>query len=161
MKLLQILPCLALVNCATIVSKSSYPVTFTSSPSGCKVRVTDDKGTVVHQGVTPTSAVLSARGGYFKPAAYTVDFSRSGKAVQTIPLTATLDGWYFGNLIIGGLIGMLVVDPSSGAMWSLPESVNANLTPIASLEDPRSGKLRIVDRASLPKGLEKQLVALN
>jgi len=161
MKLLSILPFLALVNCATVVSKSSYPVSFTSNPSGCKVVVRNDKGAVVHQGVTPSSAVLSARGGYFKPASYTVDFSKSGRPAQSIQLTATLDGWYFGNLLVGGLIGMLVIDPSTGAMWSLPENVTANLTPIASLDAPRAGKIRIVDRATLPKGLEKQLVALN
>lgn len=161
MKLFYVLPFLALVNCATIVSKNSYPVSFSSNPSGCKVVVKDDKGAVVHQGLTPSSAVLSSRGGYFRPASYTIDFSKSGQPVQSVQLTATMNGWYLGNILIGGLIGMLVVDPSTGAMWSLPDNVNANLTPITSIDDARRGKIEFVDRATLPKELQKQLVALN
>jgi hypothetical protein len=36
-----------------------------------------------------------------------------------MPLKATLSGWYFGNIIFGGLIGMLAVDPATGAMWNI------------------------------------------
>jgi hypothetical protein len=34
-------------------------------------------------------------------------------------LTSTIDGWYWGNLLIGGIIGMVFVDPLTGAMWKL------------------------------------------
>jgi hypothetical protein len=32
-----------------------------------------------------------------------------------------LNKWYFGNILLGGVIGMLVVDPLTGAMYSLDE----------------------------------------
>jgi len=38
-----------------------------------------------------------------------------------------MSGWYWGNILIGGLIGMLVVDPLTGAMYKLPDGANANL----------------------------------
>ena len=38
-----------------------------------------------------------------------------------------MDGWYIGNIVFGGLIGWLVVDPASGAMWKLQDSVHGNL----------------------------------
>jgi hypothetical protein len=44
-------------------------------------------------------------------------------------LFSTVDGWYVaGNLFLGGLIGWLVIDPASGAMWKIdPEYVNVSL----------------------------------
>lgn len=38
-----------------------------------------------------------------------------------------MDGWYIGNLLFGGLIGMLIVDPATGAMYKLDDSVYATL----------------------------------
>ncbi len=44
-----------------------------------------------------------------------------------ITLTKKSNGWVWGNIIFGGLIG-LVVDASTGAMYKLtPEQVEANL----------------------------------
>jgi len=40
----------------------------------------------------------------------------------------TVDGWYFGNVLFGGLIGILIVDPATGAMYTLkPNELNINL----------------------------------
>jgi hypothetical protein len=160
MKYIVFVPFAMLASCASIVSKTSYPVNITSSPAGCHVTVKDQNGSVVHQGTTPTSVKLSARGGYFKPARYSFEFSKRGLPSQTVNLTAEMDGWYFGNVLIGGLIGMLVVDPATGAMWQLPENVNAHLTPIASISNGRGNILQVVDRSTLPAGLDSQLVAL-
>ncbi len=38
-----------------------------------------------------------------------------------------LDGWYFGNLIFGGLLGILIIDPATGAMWRLDETFTVYL----------------------------------
>ncbi len=46
---------------------------------------------------------------------------------MTTRLEATLDGWYIGNIIFGGLIGFLIVDPLTGAMWKLPEQAMTSL----------------------------------
>jgi hypothetical protein len=35
-------------------------------------------------------------------------------------INARIDGWYFANLFLGGWIGMLLVDPLTGAMWKIP-----------------------------------------
>lgn len=72
-----------------------------------------------------------------------------------------MNGWYMGNILIGGLVGMLVVDPASGAMWSLPDNVNANLTPLASVSDGNGKTVAIVDRNVVPADIQSRLVALN
>jgi hypothetical protein len=148
-----------MTSCASIVSKSEYPVSFTSNPAGCKVLVKKN-GMVIHQGVTPSMVTLSASEGYFTPAKYQVEFTKKGAPTLTVPLTADIDGWYFGNILFGGLIGMLIVDPATGAMWKLPENVNTSLTSIASVTSENGKTLRIVDRSAIPSNVESQLIAL-
>lgn len=160
MKPLIVLPIVLLFSsCASIVSKSQYPVSLTSSPSGCKV-VVKKNGEIVHQATTPSTVTLSSRGGYFQAAKYEVEFSKKGLPTQTVPLAAEMNGWYFGNFLFGGLIGLLIVDPATGAMWKLPENVNAPLAPLASLTDDNGRTLRIVDRSTIPASLESQLIAV-
>jgi hypothetical protein len=159
-KMSLIAPFAALMaSCASIVSKSEYPVSFTSSPAGCKVLVKKN-GMVIHQGVTPSMVTLPASGGFFSPAKYQVEFTKKGAPMQTVPLTADIDGWYFGNILFGGLIGMLIVDPATGAMWKLPENVNTSLTSLASVTSENGRTLKIVDRSAIPSNVESQLIAL-
>jgi hypothetical protein len=77
-----------------------------------------------------------------------------------VPLTADIDGWYFGNLLFGGLIGILIVDPATGAMWKLPENVNKTWTTLASVTSENGKTINFVDRSSVPASLESQLIAL-
>lgn len=148
-----------LSSCASIISDSQYPVSLTSSPAGCKVTVKKN-GSVVHQGVTPSTVTLAASRGFFSPAKYQVEFSKKGLPTQTVQLTADIDGWYLGNVLFGGLPGLLIVDPATGAMWKLPENVNVSLTPLSSLRHEDGKTLRIVDRESIPSSIEDQLVAI-
>ena len=50
-----------------------------------------------------------------------------------VQIQGKLDGWYFGNLLFGGLIGMVIVDPITGAMYRLEKSYILDCTP-ASLD---------------------------
>lgn len=148
-----------LVSCASIVSKSEYPVSLMSSPSGAQVQVKKN-GNVIHQGTTPSTVTLSASSGFFTPAKYEVVFSKKGQPQQIVPLTAGIDGWYFGNILFGGFVGLLIVDPATGAMFKLPESVNVSFATVASIEGNNGKIMHVVDRSELPKELESQLVAL-
>lgn len=39
-----------------------------------------------------------------------------------------MNGWYIANIVFGGLVGFLIVDPATGAMYSLsPNDVNTLL----------------------------------
>lgn len=156
-----ILPCLLLANCASIVSKSNYPVTINSNPAGAKFLVKKSNGEVVHQGTTPATVTLKSSRGYFQPETYKLEFSKKGLPKQNVELAAGLNGWYIGNLGFGGLIGLVIVDPLTGAMWRLDDKVEANLTPMATLDNGNGNKLRVVDRRSLPSNLQDRLIALN
>ena len=122
-KILLSLTIIGLSSCSSIVSKSDYPVSFTSpKPVSIKIQ-SKDSGKIVYQGQTPTVTTLSASDGFFKPAKYDVITSRGSQ-----PLNATMDGWYAGNILFGGIIGALIVDPATGAMWKLPKEVPVSLT---------------------------------
>lgn len=125
--------CLALTlpGCASIVSQSQYPVTISSTPPGATVVVRDSKSREMHKAQTPTTLTLPASAGYFSKARYTLEFSKEGHANAQTPLQAMIDPWYLGNIIFGGLIGMVFIDPLTGAMWELEESASATLSPLA------------------------------
>ena len=116
-------------GCASIVSESTYMVRVDSMPTGAKVAVADKRGDVIQSGVTPMFFALKSSDGFFTSAKYHFTFSKDGHLNTTTHLNASLDEWYIGNCIFGGLIGMLIVDPLTGAMWRLPDKVSVTLTP--------------------------------
>jgi hypothetical protein len=115
--LLAILP-----SCASIVSKSDWPVAITSPQSGVPFIIKNGSGISVASGTTPSTITLKSGDGFFQGADYTVEATGHG----SVPVVSRLNGWYFGNILFGGLIGMLIVDPATGAMWKLPETVQLN-----------------------------------
>ncbi len=117
-------------GCASIISDSTYPVTINSSPAEDDFTITNSNGIKIHSGRTPSTVMLKSGDGYFSPASYTVTFRKGRFAEKTITIDGKMDGWYIGNLIFGGLLGVLVIDPATGAMWKLPEEVSASLVPI-------------------------------
>jgi len=119
--LLALLP-----SCATIVKQGSQSVAISSQPSGLDFVVKDSEGNTVGSGKTPTSVKLGTGNGYFKPATYTIQTKRGAKVVGEQTITSTISGWYFGNILFGGLIGLVVVDPLTGAMYSLPKEANVS-----------------------------------
>ncbi|WP_122858756.1 hypothetical protein [Pseudomonas viridiflava] len=118
----------AVTGCASIVSDSKYPVAVTPSPSGAAYEIFNESGISVHSGVTPDEVTLRAGAGYFDGEKYTVTYRKDGYTSSTQTLESGIDGWYWGNIVIGGLIGMLIVDPATGAMYTLPEKINSTLT---------------------------------
>jgi len=51
-------------------------------------------------------------------------FAKDAYQAREVTVRGEIEGWYFGNIIFGGLIGLLAVDPATGAMYTLkPNSV--------------------------------------
>lgn len=118
-----------LSSCASIIGKSEYSVAINSNPDGAKFLVTNRSGQKVHSGVTPASVTLKSSAGYFKGETYTIELNKEGYSPKTYTLTSGVDGWYWGNILLGGLIGMLIVDPATGAMYDLPDRVDVSIDP--------------------------------
>lgn len=116
-------------GCASIVSKSQYPVMINSNPSGATVTIKNKRGVDVQKATTPATVTLAASAGFFSPANYSFQFEKEGCFPASTSLSAGMDGWYIGNILFGGLIGILIVDPATGAMWKLDDTVYGNLSP--------------------------------
>lgn len=146
-------------NCASIVSKSSYPISINSNPSGATVSITDKKGNEVFKGQRPATATLKSGAGFFARAQYQVKISSTGYAEQIIPVTFKMNGWYWGNLLFGGVLGMLIIDPATGAMWKL-ETPPINVTLNKSTASNETPMLKIIDIASVPQDMKDKLVRI-
>ena len=116
-------------GCATIASKSQWPVTINSTPSGATVTVKDQKGVEVYKNTTPVTVTMRAGAGFFKPAKYTFQFEKEGYFQDSTSLSADVNGWFFGNILWPA---GLFFDAASGAMWKLAGRVQATLK-----EDPQ------------------------
>lgn len=139
-------------NCASILSRSTYPVYITSKPKGANIIITDKKGHEVYKGKSPTSLTLKAGAGYFSKAKYTVKISAPGYEDSVLPIKFKIDGWYWGNLLIGGWLGMLIVDPTTGAMWKITNSAINETLVKRSNPGTSTPTLQIVDIADIPEG---------
>lgn len=165
MKFNAIIACITMVllnGCATILSKSAYDVRINSSPKAANVTIYNRQGLEVYSGHTPCHAMLKPGGGFFKKAVYSIEFSKSGYVNRTITLRADLNGWYFGNLLIGGPIGFLIVDPATGAMYKLTNTdINASLDASGTSQTNAVPSVMIYALNEIPEAWIKQLVPVN
>lgn len=122
---------LAATGCATIFGYGNPELLqLRSSPDQAAVSIIDESGAKVFEGTTPTSVSLEKKKGYFSSKTYTIKVTKPGHAEQVATVAMRVNGWYIGNIIFGGLIGFLIVDPLTGAMWTLDTpQLNATLMP--------------------------------
>lgn len=146
-----------LSGCASIVGTNTYPVTLSSTPSEAQFVVATENGRTVHTGTTPATVMLASSKGYFKSATYLITFSKPGFDDTAVELHSEVSGWYFGNILVAGVVGLLVIDPVTGAMWKLPEEqgaiLPATVTPPAnehaSLQLITTDQLTVAERDKL------------
>ncbi len=145
-------------SCASIVSKSSYPISINSAPSEAQIVIKDKKGIEIFSGQTPATLKLKSGSGFFGKARYQVTFNKSGYQTKTVPVEFKLNGWYFGNLLFGGVLGMLIIDPATGAMYKIEtEFLNETLIPAKTTA---SNELRVYNISEIPAEWKKHLVSL-
>ncbi len=151
---------ISLSGCASIVGKNMYPVTINSHPDEATIIIKDENGKQMYKGKTPTTVTLSSGEAYFHAKKYTITLSKAGYEDQTTEIKAGLSGWYFGNILFGGLIGLLIVDPITGNMWTLPTDTTITLSEKVALNDnDRSLRIALLDQ--VPENVRKRLVRLN
>jgi hypothetical protein len=167
----------ALSGCASIIKGSGpEPFTVRSQPPGADVQIVAvPTNTVVAYGRTPLTAMLPKSNGFFQGAKYRVVLQMPGYQVTEAFIDTTVSGWYVaGNLFFGGLIGWLIVDPATGAMWTLsrdaidvplppgaapaaPQKLPAS-TPTSAIEGAEIGVLALGD---VPPELQARMVPVN
>jgi hypothetical protein len=147
---------LILPSCATILSKSKYPVFIDSNPTEAKLTVTNRNGAIVYSGRTPKTLILEASNGYFSKAVYTIKFEHEDFETSIVRIEARIDGWYFGNIPFFLFFGMLVIDPLTGAMYKIDRPAVYEKLYFKGYEG-----LHISPFEKLPKDIQENLVQIN
>ncbi len=94
-----------LAACATIVSGTSQEVSFYSSPEGATVSV---GGRIL--GKTPLTMNMKKKSGQ------TLIFEKEGHKKFTTRLDTNMNSWFWGNIILGGVLGSST-DATTGAIY--------------------------------------------
>ena len=147
-----------MTGCASIVSETTYPVSVSSTPRSAQLTIKNDHRTI-YSGTTPATVVLDASEGFFQAAEYTAVIDKEGYGVYRRTINASLDGWYVGNIVFGGVIGWLIVDPATGAMWKLDSNVYADLS--KKQTSSKDLKLHIATLDQISQKMRSELVRIN
>jgi len=129
MKLHDLVLAAALVStgaCATIIQGSHQSVAVTSTPAGAAISV-DGRP----MGVTPSTLRLERKD------SHVLRLALDGYQPYDMPLERKTSGWMWGNLVFGGVVG-IVIDASTGAMYKLtPSTITTNLETRSAMIDGR------------------------
>lgn len=114
-------------GCASIISGSSDEIHVNSTPAGAQI---------YHGGLSKgtTPGTIQVKRGSSDPVVLKLD----GYSDQSVPLGKSFNTVTLGNILLGGLIG-IIVDFATGAVYDVsPDSVNVTMVPIGrvGLEDP-------------------------
>lgn len=109
-------------GCATIIKGSKHKVTINSTPSQANVVIKTTGGIVAYEGTTPVTTEVSKKNEYL------VTLTMEGYKEKTVSITKDgIQGWFWGNILCGGIIG-IVVDLVTGAINDLaPDQINVQL----------------------------------
>ena len=149
-------------GCASIVHNGNRTIAINSQPPGAKASISKTHGEVVTVQTTPCTVSLDPKGGYFKGQSYTLKLELDGYQTTQIELKPSLSGWYFANLLFGGLIGMLAVDPATGAMWNIePDKIEQPLSTSQSALIRNKSGLVVVLASELTPNEREHMQRLN
>jgi hypothetical protein len=119
---------LLITGCATIIHGTRQDVGISSTPTGASVSIDN-----LQSGTTPVFSKLRRKENHV------VRISLAGYQPLDLTLTSSVSGWVWGNIAIGGLIG-LAVDAISGGMYKLsPEELSATLGATSAATATKTG----------------------
>lgn len=152
---------LMLAGCGSIIKGSTHEIAFTSTPTQANISIVDEDGNQVFDGKTPATVTLDKKRGYFSGKTYHVTVDKPGYERFETTLNTQVSAWYVGgNIVFGGLIGWLIIDPLTGGMWTIsPEEVDATMAGAAGAYN--DGTLSIALLENVPPHMRDGLIALN
>ena len=114
---------LTFTSCSSVIYRSKQDVRI-KSQSGTKIAIKDSFGNTIVEGEEQLSIKLDRAKGFFEKGNYVIEVTKEGYKPVTMGLTGEMNkgSYIVGNLLLtplGTLLGMVVIDPLTGAMWSL------------------------------------------
>jgi hypothetical protein len=126
-----------LPGCAAILGGgSSQAVSIASTPPAASYTIRSSSGIEMAAGSVPASVRLPRKN------EYQVDISLAGYQTRTVAITRGTNGWIWGNLVIGWILGF-IIDFATGAAYKLePAFVNVTME---RADDQAFALVRILD----------------
>jgi hypothetical protein len=123
-------------GCASIMNGRQANVAIDSYPSNAHVTIHDKNGREVASVNTPGVVSLTRNSNWFMPARYTATIEAPGYQTAEVPIRSTINPWILGNVVVGGVPG-LIVDNATGACWKpKQDSIHQQLLPAAYAQQP-------------------------
>jgi hypothetical protein len=110
-------------GCATITKGTTQAVTLHTDPEGATCDVTRELKTVASLAATPGQVHVDKAFG-----ALDVSCRKTGHQPTELRVDSEVQGWTFGNILLGGVVGF-AVDAASGAMREYPQFITLTLVP--------------------------------
>lgn len=132
-------------GCATILGGgSSQAVNVQSNPTSAQFTVLSSSGLEMAQGQTPQSIRLPRKN------EYEIKFTAPGFQPRSVALSRGTNGWIWGNLVVGWIVGF-AVDFLSGSAYKLePALIDINLVQVHA--DNGAVETRAIVRMSSKSG---------
>lgn len=109
-----------LVGCGSIINGSTQSMSVQVTPSTASISLLSSNGSLIAKSQGTLFYSLKRSNGFFDGADYNLKVNAKGYNTQVIPLISSPNGWYLaGNILLGGFIGWLIVDPATGGMWTI------------------------------------------
>lgn len=136
-----------LPGCASIVSPSTHQLNVETTPAGAICDVTRNNEALGTISPTPGRVTVSRASGALLVTCRHPQAPAGAPAGQAT-VEAGLNPWFFGNILFGGLIG-IIVDASTGAIARYPDGVTVPM-PAASV--PPFAPEPVAETPSQPPG---------
>lgn len=108
--------------CATLVGGgSNQGVSVNSDPSGASFAIKSSSGIQMASGKTPQTVTLPRKN------EYQIEFTVPGYRSQSLPLTKGINGWVWGNFLIGWIPGFIIDFATGSASKLEPALVQVNM----------------------------------
>ena len=140
---------IAIAGCATIVKGTDQTVAVeTPGIEKAECSLVDNKGTNYYVKSTPESVVVNRGDGPL-----TITCEADGYKTTTTEFDEKFEGWTLGNIIFGGVIGV-VVDAASGAAQHYPGELLVFMEPEKWVSEEKKQQW-LEERAAYDKKLKK------
>jgi hypothetical protein len=126
-----------ILGCASIISGTKQDVLITSSPDQATLNIKNMNGMMVFQGKTPATVNLERNNSYI------VTVSLPGYKDSQVSINRDFNFVFLGNLICGGLLGM-IIDAVDGAMYQLEPNILSVTLVTASIKGNADEKYAVL-----------------
>lgn len=117
-------------GCASIMNSGKENLVIKSTPPEANFTIIDKaNNSIIFEGKTPATVVLEKKEAS-RGKEYLVRIDKTDFLTQEVTVDSRVSAWFYGNVVLGGIIG-IIVDTTTGNIWTLDKNeINVTLDPV-------------------------------